>query len=455
MGPAAMPSHAVGGPADEAAVPLTGWRGTVRRSSIVAAAAIIGYRLVVDYGYRVLVAGPFSYQGYQNEQTTAGVMLSWGILLVLLPLLVRAYGSETLSGTTTTVLALISLVPTTTLIAHDTRYSLHYILLIFVYWLLFLLAAVFLPSIKPLRRPMGAELPHLLVVTVLSIAIIFISWKYTGFRLHFGLFDVYDIRSEAREYNVATLLGYLATIADNTLPVLLAYYLRRRWFLVAAAVGTVILFNFGISATKQVLFLLVFAIASFAIGESARLNRMFLVALVAVVAIGIAERLAFGTLFVGALGMHRIFIIPAQLHWVHYDFFQTREVLHLTQSALRFFFESPYKDNVQFLLGEYFIGEFTARANNGLFSDGYMNFGGTSVLYYPVLCVALVKLVEGAAHGLAASVRFVVVLVLSFVLQGVPLPTAILSSGIGMLILLLPMLPRQQRSVPAAPGVPA
>ena len=417
------------------------------------ALAIIGYRIIVDVGYRMVVAGPFAYQGFQNAPTARSLMLSWLVLLALLPLMVRVFRSETVSGNIMTTLALISLIPTTTLIAHDPRYAAEYVLLISVYWFVFLLACIVVPPIRPFIRPLRSEVPHVLTTLGLAAVVLFISWRHTGFRLHFGLFDVYDLRAEARSFQVPTLLGYLATIADNALPILLAFYLRRRWVLVGAAVAVVILFNFGISGTKQVLFLLVFALASVLVREHARLNRTILVALTGIVVLCILERQVFGTPFLGVLSIYRVFFIPAHLHWVHYEFFQTHELLYLTQSALRFFFESPYNENIQFLLGEYYIGDFSARANNGLFSDGYMNFGAISVLFYPVISVVILKLMEGAARGLSASVRLMITVALSFVMLGLPLPTALLSAGVAALVLLLPTLPRAARSKNLAVGV--
>lgn len=403
---------------------------------------IIGFRLIVDLAYRMLVAGPFYYQGFRNAPTIQALLLSWVFLLALVPLLSRVFRSETLSAQVTMMLFLVSVVPTTTLIAHDPRYTISYIGLMFLYWLIFLLACVFLPAIRPFRRPLRSEIPHLLTLVILLATVVYISWRYTGFRLHFGLFDIYDIRAEAREYSMATILGYLVTIADNTLPILLAYYLRRRWVFVAALVAVVIFFNFGIVATKQVLFLLVFAVASIAIREHTRLNRKMFVALAVVVSMGIIERLAIGTMIIGSIAMHRLLFIPAHLHWIYYDFFQINEYLYLTQSALRFFFESSYRENVQFLIGEYFIGQFSARANNGLFSDGYQNFGPASVLFYPILTVFLLKLFEGASKGLQRSVQFMVIVVLTIVLESAPLLTAMLTSGLAVLVLLLTTLPR-------------
>jgi hypothetical protein len=416
----------------------------IRRSgiSVTALLGLVGYRLLVDYGYQLVVAGPFKYQGFQAAATPMSLALSWGVLLALAPLVLRILRTETLSAQVTSLLVLLSLVPTTTLIAYDGRYSIAYVALMFIYWLLLLLSTVYVPAIQVFRRPLRSEVPHLLTLAVLATTVLYVSWRFTGFRLHFGVFDVYSLRAEARQYEVATIVGYIATMADNTLPVLLAYYLRRRWWPIAIGVALVILFNFGISATKQVLFLLILGASSAVVQDDARVNRAFFAGLAAVFALAIAEKLFVGTVLVGSISFHRLAFVPAHLHWITYDFFQTHDLLYLTQSALRFFFESPYRENVQFLLGEYFIGDITARANNGLFSDGFMNFGAASVAVYPVLCVLVLKLVEGSARGLPMGVNVVLIGALTFVLQGVPIPTALLTSGVAFLIVLLSTLPR-------------
>lgn len=83
-----------------------------------------------------------------------------------------------------------------------------------------------------------------------------------------------------------------------------------------------------------------------------------------------------------------------------------------------------------------------------------MNFGPASVLFYPILCVVVLKLVEGAGKGLSKSVHFVIIVALSFVCQGAPLPTAMLNSGVAFLVVLLSTLPRPSRRVRVTVPVP-
>ena len=429
------------------------FRCTVKRAfgarspMILDGLSLIAFRIIVDFGYSYLVAGPYAYWGFKGEPSLLRIVVSWVFFLALLPLLVRVIRSERLSARFVALLSLISLVPTTTLIANDPRYPVVYVILMFIYWLILLFSATYLPAIRIFRWVIVSDAVHLVTAGLLSAAVLYTSWKFTDFRLHFGLLDVYDLRVEARGFVMHPVLGYLGTFADNVLPILLAYYIRRRWYLLSIFLSGVILLNFGISGSKQVIFLLLFCFISIFVSESAQINRRITSVLAMVIFLAILERVALGTLFLGSFSMFRLFAIPAHTHWLYYDYFQGKEFVLLTQSILKVFFESPYTDNVQFLIGEYDRGEYGGRANNGLFSDGYLNFGPSSVLFFPVICVAIMKTLESAAEGLSSSVRFMIVASFSLVFLSLPLTTTMLSAGVGLVIILLPTLPRRDGGI--------
>lgn len=412
------------------------------RETALLSCALITYRILLDLGYSKIVAVVYGYQDFRAEGLPERWLLSWTILFGALPMIMRAMKRESISGNVIAVLICISFVPTTTLIAYDSRYPLTYICLILLYWIVLIRSCELIPPIRIFDRPLRSHLPHGLIASVLATTVLYISWRFTGLRLHFGLFDVYDLRTEARGFDTSPLIGYLATSADNILPVLIAYHLRRRWMLVGLALGVVMLLNYGISGTKQVLFLLIFAALSARVPEGIRLNKLIFICTALVVIAAIAEFVIAGSVVLTTLSLYRIHFIPAHLHWVYYDFFQKNPLLYLTQSALKFFVDSPYTENVQFLIGEYQIGDFTARANNGLFSDAYMNFGAFGVIPFAMAVALVLKILDGAAEELPSGVRFVVVIALSFVFLGLPVFTALLSAGVALLAIMLSTLPR-------------
>jgi hypothetical protein len=101
------------------------------------------------------------------------------------------------------------------------------------------------------------------------------------------------------------------------------------------------------------------------------------------------------------------------------------------------------EENIQFLMGGYSIGDFSARANNGLFSDAYMNLGVVGVLIYPIILAVYLRILDGAANGLPDRIMPVIVIYVAFVLLGMTFTSALFTSGLLPLIFLLYSLPRK------------
>lgn len=423
----------------------TGW--AARKELNFTYLKLFSLRLILDYAYGNIVSLIFGYQNFKNEPTIFSYFISWLFLITLSPLIVKNFQNKNLSSYIMSILIITSLLPTTTLIAFTSSYSAIYVTLMYVYWLLILLFNYKVPTIVFSKDfQIKSKIPYIFLTILFCGAVLYTSGKYTGFRFHFGLLDVYDLRTEAREYQVSMLLGYIITAADNILPVLLVFFLIRKSWIVALFISVIILLNFGISAVKQVLFLLTFAWFGYLFVKTENFFNLFLSGVIALVLTSIAEFQIFGTYFLTNFMTYRIFFIPAKLHHVYYTFFSVNELDYFRQSILKYFLDSSYKDGIQFMMGYEDIGDVTARANNGLFSDAYLNVGAIGVLIFPLIVVCILKTLEGASKGLNPKIIFIVITAVSFVLLGVPFSTALLTSGILILILFLYTLPRSTPS---------
>lgn len=404
-------------------------------------------RLLFDYTYDTIISVVFGYYNFNYEPSTFSFIISWAFLLSLSPLIIKTFYRVELSSNIMTMLILVSLLPTTTMIAYNSSYSFTYILLMYIYWLLLLILNLYVPEIVLFRKiKENTSWPLYLYIIISSCAIIYVSWVYTGFRFHFGLLDVYDIRAEAREYQGHVLLGYIITAADNILPVILTYFLIKKQRILAAIIAMFILLNFGISAAKLVVFLLIFAIGGYLFIKSTNVFFYGVWAVIVIVLTSIFEFLVLNTYFISNFSLFRVFFIPAKLHYVYYEFFSKNEFDYFRQSAFKFFLESPYKDNIQFLMGYNDIRDFSARANNGLFSDAYLNFGVIGILLFPIVVVLILKYLEGAAKNLNPKILFITATSVTFVIQGVPFTQALLTSGLFLLIILFYLIPKNQLS---------
>lgn len=391
---------------------------------------LILYRILLDFSYKE-VAHVFDYQGlFSNNKTTGSLLLSWVIFIGMLPFIINLFDGMRLSNYVLVLLVLFSLVPQTVVIAFRSDYSILLNILLVCYWLLLLLAHRLVRPIRIGYNPgnLLQKVPAVTLIVLLTSVLVY-SYLTTGLRLHTDLINVYDIREEAREFGVIFPFNYILSFADNALAFFAVLLLHRRRFLLFWVTLFVIFVNFSITGTKQIVFVLLCGILGYYFIRSHRNLIRLLIFAVALIVLTIIEMLWLDTRILTTIYPYRVLFIPAELHNSYYQFFQSNELDLYRQSILKFLFESPYETNIQFLIGEYSIGDITARANNGLFSDAYMNLGALGIFLYPFIIITFLALVDGVVTRLDTRVWFVLAIYIAFVLLGMTLSTALLTAG--------------------------
>lgn len=412
---------------------------------ILTSLGLILYRILVDNAYEYIIAVLFDYQNYLINKSSESLFLSWLFYLSLFPVILKTSKSNNFSSQVVFILVLISLVPTSTFIAYHRNYTIEYILLMYLYWSVLLHVNTFIPRIKLLNiNIIGSNKVVIAITILLALSILYISYIHTGFRFHINLMTVYDLREESREFEINFFLGYLSTFADNILPIILVYFLIAKKRVLSIFVIVVILINFGIGGIKQVLFLLLFALISYFIVNKIYPTRNYLWFFTFLVCAAIVEYGIFSTWFISLFSLYRIFFIPVKLHYVFYNFFAVNEKDYFRQSALKWLLESPYKENIGFLMGEQDSGSITSRANNGLFSDAFYNFGLLGIILFPIVLIVILKIIEYAAKNLSYKINFILVITITFILINLPFTTALVTAGIIPLIFILYFMPRKK-----------
>ena len=92
---------------------------------------LILYRVALDYSYINIIFPRYGYQGFALNFSKLYIFISWLFLILLSPLIVKTFRRSNISSNILTVLVLVSLVPTTTLIAYSNSRS-EYIYLSFL-----------------------------------------------------------------------------------------------------------------------------------------------------------------------------------------------------------------------------------------------------------------------------------------------------------------------------------
>ena len=420
----------------------------IANSKLTSYIGLILYRISLDLSYDIMITYIWGYQGYQNDFSELNNYNSWLFLILLSPLIISTFRKSDLSSNILSVLILISLVPTTSLIAYS-NFNIEFVFLIFIYWLLLLILNKYLPSINfKSKIELDNNIIFYTIIAMVSLSVIYISGIYTGFRLHTGIFDVYELRVEARSFAINPVLGYLSSAANNILPIVFIYLLIKKRIFSAIFVASVIILNFGIAGGKSVILLLFIGFAGYYVVNSLKKSQFFVWGLLLLVVLSLLEFKLSGTYFLSFFLTYRLMFLTSMSNYIYYDFFSTREFDYFRQSLLKWLpFESPYKDNIAFLLGANQEGSWGGRANNGLFSDAYSNLGPLGIFIFPFIVIILLKIIEGSTKGFNERLLFIITITTVTSLLSLTFSTSLLTGGIFLMIILFYSFPRVNNKI--------
>jgi hypothetical protein len=202
--------------------------------------------LLLDLVYVQIVNPLFGYYGF-SVVYGHHTLFSW-LVLVSFSLFVSTFheSKEWFTSNVIILLFLIRFVPTTSIMGFIPMDN-ELLILECVYWVCLLLFARFLPLFQIRKTNMDPQTFLYLCFGLFSLGIIFISGYYTGFRLNFSFSNVYDLRKEARQFDMPSVLQYLWTASKNILPLLFVYFLDRRNKKMSIFTAVLILLNFSIN----------------------------------------------------------------------------------------------------------------------------------------------------------------------------------------------------------------
>ena len=400
--------------------------------------------LIVLFFVYIDISILYQYQGIFNYEFNLNDLILPSFLLVIIyPLLYKVYVRNTFSSDVVFCLFSISFLPFLVLVSTNKSYSFEFIFLFFLYWFFLLLYEIIIPSIKiESFKRLNSFIPftRFVVILCLVFSVIFVWYKFTNFRFQFDIINVYSARAEARGYNISFPVSYLLVFADNFLPIFAFYYLVKRNYLIFFFLTFIIFLNFSISGTKQIFFLYLvgfFSTLFISLLNKFRFKDLFIVSIIFLLLLSILELKIFKTGIAHNFFGYRLIYIPSQLHSVFYEFFQTNDFDYFQQGFLKVFFDSDFSTNYQFLIGDFWIGDSSARANNGLFSDAYANIGFFGILILPCILVLILNFMNYPMMTNSIIIKSMSVFYLVFVYLGMSLSNMIFSAGVLPFIFIL------------------
>ncbi len=334
----------------------------------------IVYKIILELIYVKIILPIFYYSGFTFSFNIYKYLLFWAIILLFYPAIKYNFNKKQPSNAILTILYFASMVPGIVLFSFmNVDYFM--IIMYLCYWISITLINIFIPYIK-IKKPSYriCKFFTYLIVSYFILIILFISLKYTGFRLNFNLFNVYELRTEALNFQLPSILSYSFASAKVFLPIAFIYFLSDRKKMIAFMIFFIQFLAFSIDGSKSTIFsiILIYLCYKFYHGIP---NKIFYLAIVMFTFLGWMEYLIVKSYYLVNFLIRRLMFLPNLLNIYYFDFFSRNEVDYFRQGILgRIGLKSPYGIGIPNIIGREYFGSESMIANNGLFSDAYYNF---------------------------------------------------------------------------------
>lgn len=402
---------------------------------------LIIYRILLEVIYIYGISPISRERDYTNNIEPLRYIVSWVIFFVFIPYFVRKIDCNKFTDMCLMILFLLAYVPGTILIGRKES-SWIYIILYFGYEVClvifhFLAGYIKIPYFGIIKK--YNDIVLYLICAICTVVVIYISWKYTGMRLHLGLWDVDKLRAENGNIEVPSLILYLYSMSGQILSVCTVALLCKKRVVSAMLLVFVQWFNFSIDGSKSIIMSEMIAIGIYILYRFIKVRGAWIISAFNLIVIAtLLERIICPKqLFFRSMIIKRMFFEPQMINYFYYDFFLYNEKDLFRQSIIRHIgIKSPYTDEIPKIIGKIYFPTPTS-ANNGLFSDAYYNLGIPGIIIMPILLVALLVIIEAYSKNCRMEVRAVAAILICIHLISSSFFTTLLSHGVMGIFLLL------------------
>lgn len=398
--------------------------------------AIIAIRLILDYLYFYVVQPSYDYWGYISDPSRVSYITSFILLVPSIFFLMPYFFTERFFlSNTVIILYFIGFLPTTTIVAFDPQ-PIGFVISTAVYWYLLLFLTIQYKT-RPLNLKQLPESFLLILGVFLGLVVIYISWEYTNFRFSLSLANVYDFRTEAREFDISRMLNYLWAASRLVLPILVSFYLVKKDYVKSIIFMLLIIINFSIDGSKSTLFSLFICLALFFFVKG-NITRSYPFLIIIFLLFGVAETFITETSFITNMFIRRNFFVPSILDTKYYDLISSRGPVFWSYMV-------DGKD-IAFYIGDYYFGREEMRANNGMYSDAYQNIGLLGCIIYPFIYAIFFNIANELSKNANKGIVLLVCFLCAYKMRGSTFTTVLLTHGILLTILVLALMPNLRKT---------
>lgn len=421
------------------------WRTWNKRPLLIQGLFILLYRVILDFVYVVQIIPTYGYMGFELNLMPLNYMLSWMILLVFIPgILYILHQESCTSSTIVTFINLLYCIPTTSYIGCK-GCNIWFTMVFIAYWLFLLLFQWKIPLIRLRKLSVAHSRRIFLILTVLSaLLVIGVSGYYTGFRFKTNITDVYDIRAEAANYDMPTVISYALSMMTVVLSILIVYWLQQRKWIRAGFLVCIYVLYYSINAQKAVFLMLVLMLfcCIFYRQWMYRFSPCFMTLGVlgswVLFRIGVLQSIF--DLFVRRM-MFVLSYISEQ-----YSLFFSEHPINLFRAGImrRMGFDAVYSADFVRVMGEY-IGNPNENLNIGAIGDMYANLPVMlGVILMPLILVGCFRMLDMVSRNLSSKITIPMCFLFSLQFTGTSWSTALLTAGYLVLCILFYIYPTEK-----------
>ncbi|EPD53883.1 hypothetical protein HMPREF1210_00706 [Paenisporosarcina sp. HGH0030] len=388
--------------------------------------------MLLEYGYFLFVNPVFEYEGFTIKISIFKLFESYLVVFILSIFIIKLENLSYPSKIVVYVLFINLLLPISSLYWLQ-DHSREFFLTISLSFLLLFYILVKTPMLKLPTLKEGKNLSFLILFFLTIIVYVFLIVTGGLQRINFDLSNVYSTREEFNASSDNWLMDYLLPWqAHITNMFLLIYGLIRKNRILVVISLILQISIFAMTGHKSYLFapILIFGIYYF-FKKGYQNNILFF----------ITSALIFlqSTLYILysisnnpnmlSLFLRRLFYVPAQLHFLYFDFYENMTKYKLSASFLSFIIDNPYGTNPVYLVAQKVFGR-DFSPNVGIFGDAYLNFGIIGILLFMLILGGVLKILDSVSKNTPLVLSTGIIIIPGTALVDAALFTSLLTHGI-------------------------
>ncbi len=424
---------------DKAEIKHTRYRNSILSDGNLIPA--LTFKILLDLAYVYFIIPVFPDMGFDLNINFVKVIESYTFFLFIYILMPK--DSKRVSSFILQIFILMAYVPVLTYYALENK-SREWLYITTFFWafIIILVRSKYVIVIPQIKINLFKNL--ILFGGIISIISISLIYAFIGFSINFDLTEVYNYRETYVEADIP-LSGYIINwTAKILLPFLLLVCIYEKKekvsFLPLIVTVCLIFLLFSTTGHKSYLFATFLAIVfSWLIRKKNFLSTISSFFSFVIVIGGATYWLTNDSIF-GSIFIRRLFITPARISFHYHEFFKG-EPIFLSHSIFKRFIDYPYELKPAYLIGSIYFGNQETSSNNGVVSDGFLNFGIIGVVVWALLMVIILKFADAITLNKNKRVIYSLLIISFYAMVNSAFFTTLLTHGLLLALLITYLYP--------------